>query len=106
MRIVLFPVKNRGRLKPMKLEAFAKKHGLVMHVYERTDPQFSNFRWHAAFMGSECKSISPGGLESTHGNGATPKRAIVDYKRKLSGRTLVFDAMSSARREIVVPTLK
>ena len=62
-----------------------------------------NNRWVASFKNCEVKS--KGCLESTYGTGNTPANAIEDYLILIWKKTIVFDAMSTGRREFVVPSV-
>jgi hypothetical protein len=89
----------------MTLKEFAELHDLVMEVGER--PRWGwkddSSRWHAGFRRTEVKG--DGVLIGVSGNGPTPEGAIADYASKLPGETLVIDAYTDRRREILVPDL-
>jgi hypothetical protein len=89
----------------ISIEEFAERHDLVMEVGER--PRWGwkddSSRWHAAFKGAEVKG--DGVLIGEYGGGPTPEGAIADYASKLPGKTLVIDAYTDRRREILVPDL-
>jgi hypothetical protein len=89
----------------MTLKEFAELHDLVMEVGER--PRWSwkddSSRWHAAFKRAEVKG--DGVLIGEWGEGPTLEKAIADYASKLPGKTLVIDACTDRRREILVPDL-
>ena len=44
-------------------------------------------------------------LTSVFGDGNTVQEAIANYAKEISGKLIVIDAYSRARREIKVPTL-
>jgi hypothetical protein len=89
----------------MTLKEFAERHDLVMEVGER--PRWGwkddSTRWHAAFRRTEVKG--DGVLFGVYGDGPTPEGAIADYASKLPGKTLVIDACTDSRLEILVPDL-
>jgi hypothetical protein len=63
-----------------------------------------NNRFSAAFDYCETKRGSC--LCSEYGNGKTPQEALNNYKNKIVGKTLVFDAMSNDRQEYVAPKME
>ena len=89
---------------PISFEAFAKKHGLVMKVGERSKafwPERKMERYHAEFENAETLDGSV--LSSAYGNGNTPEEAIADYAKNLEGKLLVIGAYQAERREIQCP---
>lgn len=59
-------------------------------------------RYTASFVGAEVAENSC--LISAYGKGITPNEALLDYVKRIKGKTLVFDAYKSTRREYQVPT--
>lgn len=85
------------------IEGFADKNGLIMEVHERTHVD-SPERFYAHFENAEVKDGII--LIGNFGNGHTPKEAIENYAKEISGKLLVIRAMSKKnRREIYVPVL-
>jgi hypothetical protein len=81
------------------IEAFAEKHGLVMEIYERDNPQLAPL--YGRFRRVEIKDGAL--LESAFGDGVTESAVIRDYARRISGKLIVFDAMGPNRKEIQCP---
>jgi len=52
------------------------------------------------YMGAEVKEGAI--LKSVYGKGANINFALQDYYRKIKGKTLVFNAMSESRKEVIV----
>ena len=86
------------------IEQFAEQHGLEMNVVER-DSGFhgTNGQFYAHFKHAETKDGCI--LCGEHGNGITPEKAIRDYGKKISEKTLVIDSMGKNRRTIHVPII-
>jgi hypothetical protein len=83
------------------LNEFAEANDLTLVVREREPEFWSRGRYFAEFDGSEIKN--DGCLATMSGNGETISLAIHDYARRLGGKTLVFNAYRSTRREIISP---
>lgn len=62
-------------------------------------------RWSARFENSEVLK-GEHTLCSESGEGPDQRNAIADYIMKISGRILVIDAMTPAKRKIQVPILR
>ena len=92
---------NYNLVKRSSLEDFANKHKLELDVNERTDPALP--KYYVAFKSSEVKDGSM--LISSSGDGNTIDEAIDEYKKKVSNKVLVINAMKENRREIRVPKL-
>ncbi len=60
-------------------------------------------RWTASF--EKCETKDGGMLASEYGNGTSPELAIKNYCELISGKVLVFNAMSENRREFNCPKL-
>lgn len=60
-------------------------------------------KYYASFENSEV--MSAGMLCGVYGNGATMDEAIQDYCEIISKKEVTFDAYSSSREEIEMPTL-
>ncbi len=87
--------------KPTELSTFADEHNLVLEIHERWA---NDMRYFAFFRGCEVKSDAI--LSTKFGNGSTPNKAVRAYAENISGKLLVFNAMSPNRREIVAPALR
>lgn len=91
----------------MSLDAFAKQHGLVMQVHERSNSELSHawadkFFCYFAYL-EELDGIV---LHATAGNGKTPKDAITNYCYEISNKLMVYKATSKKlRKEINVPKI-
>jgi len=60
----------------------------------------------ASFDHCETKDSKESGvLCGSHGNGTTPIKALNDYSGSISGKVLVFDAMTDDRSEFTCPKL-
>lgn len=59
-------------------------------------------RWLARFHGTEVRR-GFAMLVSEYGLGKTPDEAIADYMEKIRGKKIIINAMSTTRREFVVP---
>ena len=99
---------ERHYVVPEPEEDFAEwveRHDLVVEVRER-DPQITpnSERFYAALKGAEIKCN--GMLRSTFNNGRSEADAIYGLPHLYSGRTIVFDAYKSTRRELVCPRFK
>ncbi len=96
MKIVRKPIPE------MTIEKFADKHGLVMGVIERVDPNHPRF--YAEFLNSAVKD-GPF-LIGAYGDGNTEEEAIADYAKNISLKLLSVDAFNAALRKIIrVPRL-
>lgn len=85
------------------LESFAEEHDLTMVVEERAAPSSPGALWFATFKDAEVKDgIS---LIGVIGSGAYVEQAIDDYRKRISEKLIVIDAMQKNRREIQVPRL-
>ena len=72
---------------------------IVITRYANQDSRFS-----AQF--EHCDTKRGGCLCGEYGDGKTPQEAVDNYKNKIIGKTIVFNAMSDTyRREYVVPQL-
>ena len=91
-----------NRITPVSIDEFADKHSLEMVVSERSHEMPKSMRFYAHFKNCEEKT-GQGMLRGTFGNGATPTQAIKAYAQEISGKTLVVDAFTEKRREILVP---
>lgn len=86
----------------MEFADFADRHGLELVVRERSDP--GSYRWYASFKNVEIKEGVL--LVSAFGDGESIGAAVGQYARKISGQTIVVNAMhTDRRREIRVPRL-
>jgi len=85
------------------LENFADKHGLVLHITERTVYRTPEERYFSYF--EKCEVKVGNGLVGEFGDGCTPFHAVQDYARRISRKTLVYAAYTIERREIKVPDL-
>lgn len=72
-----------------------------LEVNERTDAKLNRF--YVKFKGGEI--IGKGDLISYTGNGNTIDKALKDYCKQISNKTIVFGAYSGNRREINLPKL-
>ena len=72
-------------------------------IMQRLQPAVSPFTWYARIKGAEIKQGVV--LVSHTGNGDSPQEALREYARYISGKTLVFNAMSEDRQEFDVPEL-
>jgi hypothetical protein len=98
VKIKVFPLKRDT------IESFAEQHGLVMEVHERDLQNVylsPSCRWYAKF--SDCEVAERGMLRGAFGNGSTQDGAIAAYAEEISGKRLVFNARSTARKEITAP---
>ncbi len=74
-------------------------------VIRNRDASYGVRRWYARFENSEI-IYKEHFLKGEYGDGGTPDEALSNYAKKISGETLVFDAMSKEkRREYKVPEL-
>lgn len=87
------------------IDDFAKQHGLVMQVHERTHEQMANpwgdrFFCYFEYLEEKDGSI----LRSTAGNGTSPRNAIENYCNEISNKLMVYKATSKKlRKEIQTP---
>lgn len=81
----------------MKLNDYCDAINAEMHLTRYANQN----RWCAKF--DRCEVATQGCLESVHGNGLTPEAAMTDYIQRISGKRIVFNAMTAQRREFTVP---
>lgn len=84
------------------IDEFAERHNLTMEIRQRFHHE-SPAKWYARFEDAEVKEGCF--LIGRYGNGSDPDSAIRNYAAKISGTTLVIQAMHPNRREITVPEL-
>ena len=85
---------------------FEKEHGLELKVTERPDHlrTYNNLpRYYVSFENGEIRDGR--GLIGATGNGNTVDEAIQDYCKEIGTKTLVLNAYSRGRKEIVLPRL-
>ena len=64
-------------------------------------------RFAASFIGGEIKEYKDSGiLVGMYGNGKTADEAVQNYAQRISGKTLVVNAMSKERAEYKIPVFK
>ena len=73
-----------------------------MEVYERANDHLYG-RYYAYFK--SAKIGQDGMLISDSGRGDTPAAAIASYGKRISGKTLVFNATETNRKEIKAPKI-
>ena len=98
MKIIYTPLQQAERI---SIQEFANRHDLVMEIRERPFPDLS--RLYALFQGAEVKEGVF--LVGKTGNGSSPEKAMADYADKISGTTIMLNALKGSRREIKVPRL-
>lgn len=99
-------IKQHLSSKTMKLEEFADKHGLDLHMNERGPDLRSTFnlcRWYCSFPSFEI--VEDGVLIGCSGNGETHEEAIKDYCDQISGKEAKINAFSPDCRKVQIPTL-
>lgn len=85
----------------MTIEELGDVLGVDLVIKRRPD---QGRRYTAAFFRVEVKENSSSSiLAGEYGTGRTPNEAINDYIDKIRGKLLVFNALSSNRKEISVP---
>jgi hypothetical protein len=83
----------------MTLSEFADKNNLKMSV------TVTNVGYHAGFDLIEVKE-SAGVLASVFGSGETLQEALKDYAKKITHKTLTYNAFSAEKRfDIMTPVL-
>lgn len=86
----------------MNLKQFAAKNNLRLVVEKRSSEVVpESMRFMARF--DKCDIKCGIFLLSECGNGATEQDAINDYICRISGKTLIVDAMKEGRKKIDVP---
>ena len=88
-------------LKKQTLEDFADKHNLEMDVFERKANNLPKFYAHFRHVETREKGFSVG--VGAYGDGETPKQAIKNYAKRISGHVLIVNAFSNKRQEIQAP---
>lgn len=92
---------KRKYLERSTIGKFADKHGLVMVVTERNNPDIVNGKYFASFENAEV--MESGMLKGAYGNGQTEESAIEHYAIEISGKRLALNAYTEGRRELNVP---
>lgn len=94
-------------LERITIDDFAKQHGLVMQVHERSNAELSHAWTNKFFCYFEfLEELDGRVLHATAGNGKTPNDAIKGYCREISNKLMVYKAGSKKlRKEINVPTI-
>lgn len=101
MKIILHPA-NPPVPEAMTLQDFADKHGLVMEVFERSNPSEPGLRWYANFGKTEI--VDGASLVGPVGNGETPEAAIAAYAQQIAGRVILHGGLHRAEsKRIHVP---
>ncbi len=87
----------------MNIRKLGKIMNQKLDITGSVDPDnLSNVRWVARFEGGEIKEGCI--LSSTYGRGKTPRLALRDYAKNITGKTIVFNAYSEKDRDtFVVP---